>query len=101
METDNNKKHLYLAYLEYTCVQYLRNGMNKSYPIIFRNAFTNKIPVILSNSKKRVLIWVEGKKRQSVILYMRIYSTFFYCIHYSNNIQPAKPSVRFPFDSQK
>ena len=50
METDNNKKHLYLAYLEYTCVQYLRNGMNKSYPIIFRNAFTNKIPVILSNS---------------------------------------------------
>lgn len=62
METDNNKKHLYLAYLEYTCVQYLRDGMNKSYPIIFRNAFTNKIPVILSNSKKRVLIWVEGKK---------------------------------------
>lgn len=57
-----NQKNLYLAYLEYTCVQYLRDGMNKSYPIIFRNTFTNKIPVILSNSKKRVLIWVEGKK---------------------------------------
>ena len=100
METDNNKKHLYLAYLEYTCVQYLRDGMNKSYPIIFRNAFTNKIPVILSNSKKRVLIWVEGKKKDNQWYYICAFMAHFFCISVSN-IQPAKPSVSLPFDSQK
>ena len=80
METDNNKKHLYLAYLEYTCVQYLRDGMNKSYPIIFRNTFTNKIPVILSNSKKRVLIWVEGKKNDNQWYYVCAFIAHFFIV---------------------